>query len=1133
MRPDPASNPDSLHPLVSRSRTRLSRFLCVALLALFGLVAHSATASAIGIHVKFGRPSQNCTGFGLCRVWIVVAGQSGHATDAQLRGDKLLLSFQDKLPQQQEVLPVEVPLEVDAEMAKSLGARGLVILPGYYPIDYSSNPNGEVALNVQRIGIVIDVEVGRRSKDCHGFGICSITVGVENVSLSDRTVRSVGTIEGDMLHLEFGERLPEQGDSLTIDENIVLDQATTRKNGLKWCEVLSGTYRVDYSNNPNGSVDIPVSKIGIRIDVTVGRRTGDGDCRPGFGICSIVISRNRVADHTAEGIATIDGDRLSIDFLSQHPDRSASLVVDENIELDPETARGLGAERVIIAAGVYPVDYSSNPNGTVSVDMIRFGITINIKLGIKSRGCNLAGICDITIGLDFAGSSDRVVPATANLVGRKLHLQFQRELPEDSDMLTISDTIDVDAKIAGSLGRRYMRVLPGVYRVVRTPGAPPSVEVDTHGDPVHGVDVKPFAMRLWYKIGRRSQDCWNFGLCAVKPAPDSDNLDRMVAGLGSLNGSTFTLTFQGQTPDRGEVLTIDEPIVFDEETAALYGCRELVILPGSYRVDYSKNPYGTVELDVNRIVIVITVEVGRRSKGCTGFGICSISVGAELNASDARVRPSMVGPHTLRLQFVDGLPQGESVMPVDEAITLGDDVAKAMGEGEMTILPGEYKVVRSADGSVHVDLSVVRHSVGLQVKIGRKSQDCWNFGICAIRLGHEVTDNARIISATSSLHGSTLTIAFGSQAPDQGDVLTIDEPITLDQDAAAALGSRELTILPGRYHVDYSSNPFGTVQLRTQRIGITIGVDVGRRSKDCLGLGICSITIDISLRARTVPSIGSIEDGKLHLVFGRELPESGDEFVVEEDIELGHDAARGLGHNSVTLKRGVYRINTDENGEQSVDIDVATRGITITIHIGRRGCDRGFGICRITAERRFDENTVMAVAEMIDGKLRLDFLGETLDRDETMVFEEKLELSEEVLIALGLQGGLSYSISEGAYPVDSSDNEYGTMMLQTATQGGSASVTGESGSISMKSSASPNPTSGATTIRFTLPAASAVSVTVANAQGMQVARPVENRMMGAGEQSISFNTSSLPAGVYYYSIETGSTRSGGTVVVVR
>jgi len=61
----------------------------------------------------------------------------------------------------------------------------------------------------------------------------------------------------------------------------------------------------------------------------------------------------------------------------------------------------------------------------------------------------------------------------------------------------------------------------------------------------------------------------------------------------------------------------------------------------------------------------------------------------------------------------------------------------------------------------------------------------------------------------------------------------------------------------------------------------------------------------------------------------------------------------------------------------------------------------------------------------------------------------------------------------------------------------------------------PNPFNPATTISFSIPAAGAVSLTVYNLIGQEVARLVDG-MMEAGAHSITWRGDGLPSGVYLY-----------------
>src|SRR5205085_2633114 len=62
---------------------------------------------------------------------------------------------------------------------------------------------------------------------------------------------------------------------LTIEKDIVLDNATSRALGYEQVSVRAGTYPVDYSVNPNGQVSPDVTALGIIIKVDIGRAGDD------------------------------------------------------------------------------------------------------------------------------------------------------------------------------------------------------------------------------------------------------------------------------------------------------------------------------------------------------------------------------------------------------------------------------------------------------------------------------------------------------------------------------------------------------------------------------------------------------------------------------------------------------------------------------------------------------------------------------------------------------------------------------------------------------------------------------------------------------------------------------------------
>lgn len=78
----------------------------------------------------------------------------------------------------------------------------------------------------------------------------------------------------------------------------------------------------------------------------------------------------------------------------------------------------------------------------------------------------------------------------------------------------------------------------------------------------------------------------------------------------------------------------------------------------------------------------------------------------------------------------------------------------------------------------------------------------------------------------------------------------------------------------------------------------------------------------------------------------------------------------------------------------------------------------------------------------------------------------------------------------------------------------------------------PNPSTGNVTLRFTLPAASEVTVRLFTADGKELPDRIR-RHCEAGEQALSFRPSAATSQLLFYRIEAGSLRSEGTMMVVR
>jgi hypothetical protein len=150
---------------------------------------------------------------------------------------------------------------------------------------------------------------------------------------------------------------------------------------------------------------------------------------------------------------------------------------------------------------------------------------------------------------------------------------------------------------------------------------------------------------------------------------------------------------------------------------------------------------------------------------------------------------------------------------------------------------------------------------------------------------------------------------------------------------------------------------------------------------------------------------------------------------------------------------------------------------------------------------------------------------------ETLVIDDDILLDEETAKALGVS---NLTLKRGTYTVDYSQNPNGTVRLVTSTSSSASvqsvrAVTGASLSLS----AVPNPMGGSTTFGFTLTKSENVTVTLTNALGTQVARLLDNEFRTAGEHTLSFDATSLPAGTYFYTVQAGGVAEMYRVQVVK
>ena len=113
------------------------------------------------------------------------------------------------------------------------------------------------------------------------------------------------------------------------------------------------------------------------------------------------------------------------------------------------------------------------------------------------------------------------------------------------------------------------------------------------------------------------------------------------------------------------------------------------------------------------IKIIVTIDIGRKSLNCTRFGVCSITVGAELALKpnqDVGVIEWEQGASTARLHWRGKetlAEQGICQVPIDRAVYLPLPCSAI----DWHVRPGKYSVFHDdAGGFIELQLSAV-HAV--------------------------------------------------------------------------------------------------------------------------------------------------------------------------------------------------------------------------------------------------------------------------------------------------------------------------------------------------------------------------------------------------------------------------------------
>jgi hypothetical protein len=105
----------------------------------------------------------------------------------------------------------------------------------------------------------------------------------------------------------------------------------------------------------------------------------------------------------------------------------------------------------------------------------------------------------------------------------------------------------------------------------------------------------------------------------------------------------------------------------------------------------------------------------------------------------------------------------------------------------------------------------------------------------------------------------------------------------------------------------------------TPKLSGTVSIKIARPKKDCKqGLWVCEPAIDIKLEAgRAIKAtVQDNQNGTITIFFYSPLPESGTSFFAESDeiVFLDKNIAKALGHNSIKIIPGSYKISNATSG---------------------------------------------------------------------------------------------------------------------------------------------------------------------------------------------------------------------------
>lgn len=547
----------------------------------------------------------------------------------------------------------------------------------------------------------------------------------------------------------------------------------------------------------------------------------------------------------------------------------------------------------------------------------------SVKIARQSFTCQRGiGICIDLFGPD-ASNAARVSfdvergssPATGSPMGR---MTFLTQLAEQADTFFVEQDVALDRRRSLELGYQQVTILKGAYPIDRSGTANGSVLVG----------LQTMGITITIDVGRKSFGCQRFGVCSITIDLDFAMM-HPAGGTGSLDGNTLRFDFleKVKTDEDSSMIYVDEDITLDEKSSLALGAKQVTILKGAYRVDYSDNPNGQVDFAVARIGITVTIDIGRKRFGCTRAGICEISVELDLAMNNPTPAVVSLDGKAMLIDFLGRPSSGREPFVLDDDFVIGRDMAVRLGMHEITLKAGTYELDFSVNPNGRLVIPISSQGIVVTIYVGRPSQGCRGFGFCGITIDLGIADD-RSVPAVLTLKDGVMKVDFLAEAPESGDVLTLDDDMTLEPATARRAKYSNVVLKRGSYTIDRSTNAFGTVEIPVETSGIGIQIDFGRTSRCNPGFGICRIIIDLSAASNTSDRTGyaageTTVRGLMTLYFSDATPFAGDTLFVDEDVPLEGTPSNP---SRMVIKRGAYPVDTASTPYGSVTVVTAVEG---------------------------------------------------------------------------------------------------------------------------------------------------------------------------------------------------------------